>query len=102
MGARLRWLRDRWANQLLAASDRVRILTPLNGTDAAAIGFVSIEGLDPAKLQPWLLDKHRIVTTLIVHPEFSGLRITPSVYTTPSEIDTFVDCVRKAMKTGIA
>ncbi len=99
--ARLRWLRDRWARQLLAASDRVRILTPLDGTDAAAIGFVSIEGLDPARLQPWLLDKHRIVTTLIVHPEFSGLRITPNVYTTPDEVDLFAGRVLQAIRTGV-
>jgi selenocysteine lyase/cysteine desulfurase len=99
--ARLRWLRDRWANQLLEDADRVRVLTPLQGTDAGAIGLVSIAGLDPVKLQPWLLDKHRIVTTVIVHPEFSGLRITPNVYTTPDEVDLFADRVRKAMRAGL-
>jgi selenocysteine lyase/cysteine desulfurase len=99
--ARLRWLRDRWAKQLLAGSDRVRVLTPLEGRDAAAIGLVSIAGLDPARLQPWLLDKHRIVTTLIIHPEFSGLRITPNVYTTPDEVDLFASRVLQAVRMGI-
>ncbi len=80
--ARLRYLRDRWAVPLQASSDRVKVLTPLNSPDSAAIGFVTIAGLDPAKLQAWLLNQQRIVTTLIVHPQFSGLRITPNVYTT--------------------
>ena len=99
--ARLRYLRDRWAMPLLAQSDRVKVLTPLNSPDSAAIGFVSIAGLDPARLQAWLLNQHRIVTTLIVHPQFSGLRITPNVYTTPAEIDTFTTRVSTAIRTGI-
>jgi selenocysteine lyase/cysteine desulfurase len=37
-----------------------------------------------------------------VHPEFSGIRITPSIYTTVDEIDTFVGAVLTAIRTGIA
>ena len=37
-----------------------------------------------------------------MHPEFKGIRITPNVYTTPQEIDTFTGAVTKAMKVGIA
>jgi isopenicillin-N epimerase len=86
---------------LLAQSDRVKVLTPLNSPDSAAIGFVTIAGLDPARLQTWLLNQHRIVTTLIVHPQFSGLRITPNVYTTPAEIDAFTAQVSTAIRTGL-
>ncbi len=101
--ARLRWLRDRWAKRLMAESDRVRVLTPLDDpARAGAIGFVSIDGLDPAKLGGWLLSKHRIVTTPIVFPEFAGVRVTPNVYTTRDEIDVFVEQVLAAMRTGIA
>jgi selenocysteine lyase/cysteine desulfurase len=99
--ARLRYLRDRWAVSLLAESDRVKVLTPLNSADSAAIGFVTIAGLDPARLQEWLLNQHRIVTTLIVHPQFSGLRITPNVYTTPAEIDIFTAQVSAAIRSGL-
>ena len=100
--ARLRTLRDRWAKRLLAASDRVKVLTPLGPDKSGAIGFISIDGIDPAKLGGWLLEKHRIVSTPIVHAEFSGVRITPNVYTMLEEIDTFGDAVTKAIKTGIA
>ena len=99
--ARLRWLRDRWATQLLEDPARVRVLTPLTGQDAGAIGLVSIAGLEPDRLQSWLLERHRIVTTLIQHPQFSGLRITPNVYTTPDEVDLFADRVRRAMRAGL-
>ena len=100
--ARLRYLRDRWAKRLLAESDRVRVLTPLTGERSGAICLFNVEGMDPGKLGGWLLDKHRIVSTPIVHPEFQGIRVTPNVYTMAEEIDTFSDAVLKAIRTGIA
>jgi isopenicillin-N epimerase len=99
--ARLRYLRDRWATRLLKESDRVKVLTQL-GPESGAICLFNVDGLDPVKLGGWLLDRHRIVNTPIVHPEFSGIRITPSIYTRVEEIDTFADAVLTAIKSGIA
>ena len=45
--ARLRYLRDRWARRLLAASDRVKIPTQIDTPFSGAIALVSIEGIDP-------------------------------------------------------
>jgi isopenicillin-N epimerase len=100
--ARLRYLRDRWAKRLLAESDRVHIPTQLDTPYAGAIALFSVDGLDPGKLGTWLLDKHHVVSTPIVHPEFSGIRITPNIYTTTDEVDTFADLVLSAIKQGIA
>ncbi|HEU5219870.1 MAG TPA: aminotransferase class V-fold PLP-dependent enzyme [Gemmatimonadales bacterium] len=100
--ARLKWLRDRWAKRLQSESDRVRILTPLDSPYSGAIGFFSVAGMDMPKLGEWLLGQHRIVMTPITHPEFSGIRITPNVYTTPDEIDTFADKVLEAIRSGVA
>ena len=100
--ARLRWLRDRWAKRLLAESDRVRVLTPLDSPYSGGIGLFTVEGLDMARLNGWLVEKHRIVNTLIAHPEFTGLRITPNVYTTPDEVDMFAEKVLEAIKGGLA
>ncbi|MES1259393.1 MAG: aminotransferase class V-fold PLP-dependent enzyme [Gemmatimonadota bacterium] len=100
--ARLRYLRDRWAKRLLAESDRVKVPTQLDTPYAGAIALLSVEGLDAGKLATWLLDKHRITSAPINHPEFSGVRITPNVYTTVDEVDTFADIVLSAIKRGIA
>jgi selenocysteine lyase/cysteine desulfurase len=99
--ARLRYLRDRWAVRLAAADPRVKILTPLNDTESCGIALIHVDGLDTTKLQAYLWDKHRIMTTPIIHPEFNGLRITPSVYTTLDEVDTFSDRMEKTIKGGI-
>jgi selenocysteine lyase/cysteine desulfurase len=100
--ARLRQLRDRWAKRLLAASDRVKMLTPIGPNESGAIGVVAVEGMDIGKLQGWLLAKHRIVTTPLIHPEFNGLRVTPNVYTTLDEIDLFADRMEQAIRRGVA
>ena len=100
--ARLRYLRDRWARRLLAESDRVRVLTPLDSPDAGAIALLSVDGIDFGKLGGWLMSNYRIVTTGIGHAEFSGLRITPNVYTTTDEVDLFADKVLEAIRKGVA
>ncbi|MEZ4586856.1 MAG: aminotransferase class V-fold PLP-dependent enzyme [Gemmatimonadales bacterium] len=98
--ARLRYLRDRWAKRLLSESDRIRIPTQLDTPYAGAIALVGIDGIDPVKLHGWLLNDHRIQTVAIVHPEFSGLRITPNVFTTVDEVDLFADKMIEAMRSG--
>ena len=100
--ARLRYLRDRWAKRLLAESSRVKVLTPLDQKQSGALALFQVDGLDNVKLGEWLMAKHRIVTTPIVHAEFKGIRITPNVYTTVDEIDVFADKVLVAIKTGIS
>jgi len=99
--ARLRYLRDRWAKRLLEASDRIFIPTPLDSPYSGAIALVGVNGLDPNKLFGWLLEKHRIQTVAIVHPEFAGLRITPNVFTTLDDVDLFADRILEAVKKGL-
>jgi selenocysteine lyase/cysteine desulfurase len=100
--ARLRFLRDRWAKRVLAASDRARMLTPIGPGESGAIGVIAVEGLDIAKLHSWLMTKHRIVTTPLIHPEFNGLRVTPNVYNTLDEVDFFADKMIEAITRGVA
>ena len=98
--ARLRYLKDRWARRL-AQHKGVKILTPFDPQQSCAIGNFSVEGIDPGKLGSHLWEKYRINCTPIVHPEFSGIRITPNVYTTLREIDIFSEAVEKVINSGI-
>jgi selenocysteine lyase/cysteine desulfurase len=98
--ARLRFLKDRWARRL-AQHKGVKILTPFDPQQSCAIGNFSVEGIDPGKLGAHLWDKYRINCTPIGHPEFSGIRITPNVYTTLREIDIFCEAVEKVINSGL-
>ena len=100
--ARLRYLRDRWAKQVLAASDRAHMITEIGPDKSGAIGVFGIDGMDMGKLGGWLFSKHNIVTTPMVTDEFKGMRITPNVYTTVDEVDLFADRVIAAIKQGVA
>jgi isopenicillin-N epimerase len=98
--ARLRYLRDRWARRL-AAHPRVKILTSFDPQQSCGLGVFSVEGLDPNKLVAHLWENHRIIVSPIVHAEFSGIRVTPNVYTTLEEVDTFCSAVEGALQKGI-
>ncbi|HEY4954158.1 MAG TPA: hypothetical protein VII02_04660 [Gemmatimonadaceae bacterium] len=80
----------------------MKVLTPLDSKQSGAIALFSVDGLDFSQLGGWLMAKYRIVNTPILHPEFNGIRITPNVYTTLDEIDTFADAVTVAIKKGIS
>jgi isopenicillin-N epimerase len=99
--ARLVHLRDSWACELLG-EDRVRLNTSLRPGLAAGIANVAVHGMDPGALADWLWRQHRIIVTAIGHPDCTGLRISPSVYTTMEELDRFVHAMRRAIRHGIA
>jgi len=98
--ARLRYLRDQWAKRLLQ-SDRVRLRTSLERRFSCGIATVAVEGLDTARLGAHLWERHRILTSTILHPEVEGLRISPSVYTTLEELDRFCEAVETAIREGL-
>jgi selenocysteine lyase/cysteine desulfurase len=101
--ARLRYLRDRWAKRVVAESGgRARMLTPIGPNSSGAIGVVAFDGLEIPKLHSWLLNKHKIVATPLVHEEFTGLRVTPNVYNTIDEVDRFAETLLAALKSGVA
>jgi selenocysteine lyase/cysteine desulfurase len=98
---RLRYLSRYWMNNLKGVSPKVGFNTSFDPKQSCAIGNFKIEGVDPVALGGYLMGKHKIFTTPIVHDEFTGIRITPNVYTTLWELDRFCEVVAKVAKTGI-
>jgi isopenicillin-N epimerase len=98
--ARLVYLRDYWARPLLEL-DRVTLHTSLKPGLACGIANVEIEGIDPGELTNWLWHEHRIIVTPINHAEFRGLRVSPSVYTTLTELDRFVEAMSHVARHGL-
>ncbi|PYR91508.1 MAG: aminotransferase V [Acidobacteria bacterium] len=92
--ARLRYLRNRWVDKL-RSNPRINIHTSLDPAQSCAIGTVQITTVPTAKAVPQLWDKWRIIATPIVHAEYEGIRVTPNVYTTLEEIDTFIEAMER-------
>jgi len=106
--ARLRYLTLRWANAL-KGYPRIKILTDLSEPPQAwAVAAVNIEGIDVGDLSKFLMDKYRIVVVGLkggAPPnqvfDYQALRVSPNIYTTLEEIDTFVAAMEDAMKNGV-
>ena len=84
------------------ASSRSRasqIHTSLDPALSCAIGTVGIDGIPPGTITAKLWEKWRIIATPIAHAEYQGIRVTPNVYTTLEEIDTFADAMEAIGKT---
>jgi isopenicillin-N epimerase len=99
--ARLRLVRDRFARALVAESSRVRVRTPLDDPRSGAVTIVEVEGLDPVRLYEWLWSRYRIITSPTTFAGLSGIRVTPNVFTSFAEVDTFTEAMRRAMRTGV-
>jgi selenocysteine lyase/cysteine desulfurase len=98
--ARLVYLRDYWADRLLA-NDRVSLNTSQKPGFACGIANVHVEGVATNALQAHLWGVHKIFTTPINHAEFNGLRVSPSVYTTLEELDRFIEAVEGVLRHGL-
>lgn len=94
--ARLRYLHSLWITRMLD-NDNVSFNTNVaDATQQCALINVHIKGVDHGKLCEWLLHKHNIFTVAITHELFSGLRVTPNVYTTVHEMKRFADAMEEA------
>ena len=93
--ARLRFLRQYWTGQIRGVP-RIVLNTPGDPKRSCAIANVGIEGVKPADLARELFERYRVWTVAIDHAEAGvhGVRVTPHVYTTTAELDTFVRALK--------
>jgi len=106
--ARLRYLNLRWVNAL-KAYPRVKVLTDFSDPPQAwGVAAVNIEGIDVRDLAKFLMDKYRIIVVPLVGGappnqvfDYQCLRVSPNIYTTLEEIDTFIKGMEEAVKNGV-
>jgi selenocysteine lyase/cysteine desulfurase len=104
----LRYLTLRWADAL-KVHPRIKMLTDLSEpAQAWAVAAVDIEGIDVRDLARFLMDKYRVIVNPLVGGappnqvfDYKGLRVSPNIYTTLEEIDTFVTGMEDALKNGV-
>ena len=101
--ARLRYLTMRWINGL-RSRPQVRILSSLEPNETWGMATFAINGVNAASLVPMMLEKHGIVVSAAVNQgvpgpvlDYSGIRVTPNIYTSIEEIDRFVAAIRELL-----
>ena len=94
---RLRYLQRYWTDKV-RKEPNVILNTPEDPERSCAIANVGIKGIKPGDLARILLEKYKIYTVAIDGQNVHGCRITPNVYTTPKELDTFVNALKELAK----
>ena len=97
---RLRYLSRYWMNKLKDVP-KVGFNTSFDPKQSCAIANFKIDGIDPVAIGNYLMSNHHIFTTPIVHDEFTGIRITPNVYTTLWELDRFCEIIESIARKGL-
>lgn len=92
--ARLRYLQHYWTSRVRGHRNIV-LNTPAAPSRSCAIANVGIAALPPAALATTLLQKYRIWTVAIDTANVHGVRITPHVYTSTTELDAFVRALQE-------
>ncbi|HYN09988.1 MAG TPA: aminotransferase class V-fold PLP-dependent enzyme [Vicinamibacterales bacterium] len=103
--ARLYYLTMRWATPL-GQLPRVQMHSSLKPGQTWGLATVGIQGLEPGKISTFLWDRYRIIVAGISGSQppgpkfdYQGIRVTPNIYTTIQEIDTFVGAMKELLST---
>jgi selenocysteine lyase/cysteine desulfurase len=89
---RLQYLKEYWTSRVKEWPE-VSFGSPLSETASCAIALLRIAGKTPTEVSQQLFDRYKIHTVAIDWENLHGVRITPNVYTTLSELDTLVEAV---------
>jgi selenocysteine lyase/cysteine desulfurase len=91
---RLRYLKNYWLEKVKPFS-KVKTYTSLKAQYSCAIATIGIEGVDASEIEQQLLEKYKIHCTIVKHEQVNGIRITPHVYTSLSELDLLVNAIKE-------
>lgn len=96
--ARLRYLTQRWMDRLERVPG-LRVLTARDARLAGGFGAFVPPGVPAQQFVDALMRRHRIhVRVRGVTGEFSGVRVSPNVFTSADEIDAFCDATERVLR----
>ena len=91
---RMRFLQRYWSDKLRNVKNII-VNTPLDIDRSCGIGNVGLTNMSPSKMEDLLFEKYKIFTVAIDYANVKGCRISPNIFTTTKELDSFVDAVKE-------
>jgi selenocysteine lyase/cysteine desulfurase len=91
---RMRFLQRYWSDKLRNLNN-VIVNTPIDIDRSCGIGNVGLTNMSPSKMEDLLFEKYKIFTVAIDYANVKGCRISPNIFTTTKELDSFVDAVKE-------
>jgi selenocysteine lyase/cysteine desulfurase len=95
--ARLRFLKDYWCNKVKDLP-KVKLNTSLQAKYSCALANFSIEGWRATDIENKLYEKYKIHTVAIEYEKLNGVRVTPHIYTSLSDLDVLVEGITAITK----
>lgn len=92
--ARLRYLQRYWTGRVRGVR-KIVMNTPSDPKRSCAIANVGVRGYAPNDLARILLDRYKVYTVAIDGAGVHGVRVTPQVYTSTAELDTFAHALQE-------
>ena len=90
---RMRFLQRYWSDKLRNVNN-VIVNTPIDIDRSCGIGNVGLTNMSPSKMEDLLFEKYKIFTVAIDYANVKGCRISPNIFTTKKELDSFVEAVK--------
>lgn len=91
---RLRYLKNFWMSKIKSIPG-VYSNTPEEAERSCGIGNFGIKGMKPSEIQQKLLNEHKIYTVAIDVANVQGIRVTPGIFTEPSELEALVKAIEQ-------
>lgn len=90
---RLKYLKSYWTSKVDSLHG-VTLNTPAQESRSSAIANFQIKGMTPDELAAKLYNDFKIFTVAINHPVVKGVRVTPHIFTTTTELDALVEAIK--------
>ena len=91
---RMRFLQRYWSDKLRNVKN-VIVNTPQDIDRSCGIGNVGLTNMSPSKMEDLLFEKYNIFTVAIDYANVKGCRISPNIFTTTEELDSFIKAVKE-------
>ena len=91
---RMRFLQRYWSDKLRNVKN-VIVNTPQDIYRSCGIGNVGLTNMSPSKMEDLLFEKYNIFTVAIDYANVKGCRISPNIFTTTEELDSFIKAVKE-------
>ena len=91
---RMRFLQRYWSDKLRNVKN-VIVNTPKDIDRSCGIGNVGLTNMSPSKMEDLLFKKYNIFTVAIDYANVKGCRISPNIFTTTEELDSFIKAVKE-------
>lgn len=96
---RLFYLKNYWMERVKNIP-KIQLGTSMKPGFGCAIGLVNVEGKKPADLESFLFTNYKVHTVSIEWENFTGIRVTPNVYTTTKNLDVLIQGIERFAKGG--